>query len=304
MSSDRPVPRLAWFAGLLTACTYCLVVFGSAVRAHGAGLSCPDWPLCFGKVIPPINFEVALEFGHRVLAGSLSIGFIFLAIGVYRRHRSVFPLTVLTAVVLAIQVILGGLTVLELLAEWTVTSHLLAGNAFAALLLLHAFLLRPPSPRPGDPAGILQGGAAALVLILLPLQLALGGLVSSSGAGLACPSWPDCAAGVWFPTWTGLVGLQLLHRVVGYSLFAAILAAAVVLRTHASGRAALVLAGLTSVQIIIGVSNVFTHISVEITLLHSAGAAAMVLTTTWMAAQLFTPPAQPPSALPTPSGAR
>ena len=58
------------FVGL-AAVTYVLIVLGALVRAHGAGLSCPDWPLCFGEVIPEFDFKIAFEWGHRVLAGSV-----------------------------------------------------------------------------------------------------------------------------------------------------------------------------------------------------------------------------------------
>ena len=72
----RPSTRnLAIFATGLTAVTYVLLVFGSAVRVHGAGLACPDWPLCFGEVIPALDFQVFMEWGHRVLAGLVSLGF-------------------------------------------------------------------------------------------------------------------------------------------------------------------------------------------------------------------------------------
>src|SRR5215510_11603455 len=61
------------FAGLAGA-TLALMVVGALVRAHGAGLSCPDWPLCFGRVLPVFDMRVALEWGHRVFAGSVSLG--------------------------------------------------------------------------------------------------------------------------------------------------------------------------------------------------------------------------------------
>jgi cytochrome c oxidase assembly protein subunit 15 len=57
------VRTLARLATALVASTYVLLVFGASVRVHGAGLACPDWPLCFGEVIPTLNFEVVWSGG-------------------------------------------------------------------------------------------------------------------------------------------------------------------------------------------------------------------------------------------------
>ena len=57
-----------------------LIVLGAGVRAFEAGLACPDWPLCFGEVIPEMNLEVGFEFSHRVLAGCISLVFVFLGV--------------------------------------------------------------------------------------------------------------------------------------------------------------------------------------------------------------------------------
>ena len=58
----------------LSAITFCLIVFGATVRANNAGLACPDWPLCFGEVVPRFDAKIALEWGHRLLAGLVTLG--------------------------------------------------------------------------------------------------------------------------------------------------------------------------------------------------------------------------------------
>ena len=87
MTSAHPRPpdvealetrRLATGFFALAGVTYVLIVLGALVRAHGAGLACPDWPLCFGELIPRFDFKVAFEWGHRALAGS--VGIVFLAL--------------------------------------------------------------------------------------------------------------------------------------------------------------------------------------------------------------------------------
>ncbi|MEQ1504445.1 MAG: COX15/CtaA family protein [Myxococcota bacterium] len=291
------VDRLYRWAAFLVAATYGLLVFGASVRVHGAGLACPDWPLCFGDVVPAIDFEVGLEFGHRVLAGIVSLG--FLAIGgtviANRRRfgRGPVVLVGIAAVALAVQIVLGGLTVLHLLAEWTVASHLLAGNTFCLLLLLLTLSLRDavvPGAAIREPVSLGQRAAALALALLVPTQLAVGGLVSSSFAGLACGTWPTCDGVSWFPTWSGPVGLQLVHRSVAYAIVGAAAFGLLVARHGRAGRAAMLVAVAVAVQATIGILNVWWRLPVEVTLAHTAGAAAVVLSTTWLNHEVWRAP--------------
>jgi cytochrome c oxidase assembly protein subunit 15 len=265
----------------LTGATFVLIVLGALVRAHGAGLACPDWPLCFGRVIPPFDLRVGFEWTHRLVAGGVALGFVALCFGVLRRpaaRRICAPAVACAALLLVIQVALGALTVWHLLAAWTVTAHLVTGNAFAACLLAIALQLRhaasapPPAPARSARPWVFAFGAC------LAFQLVLGGLVSSRYAGLACPEWPTCSGGVFFPSWQGAMGLHLLHRTNGYALGGVLLAAAIA--TRGAGRAGRVLrlaAGLGLAQVVVGVLNVRLALPVEVTGLHSALAAALVL---------------------------
>ncbi len=252
----------------LTLTTWGLLVFGASVRVHGAGLACPDWPLCFGEVVPPIDFQVGLEFGHRVLAGLISLGFLALGVGVFRQRRTLPPgtgaLWGLAAVVLCVQVILGGLTVLELLAQWTVTSHLLAGNTFCLLLWVLALTLREaPRPVSRAPVGMPVRVVAIAAASLLVGQLALGGLIASSYTGLACAAFPSCNGGAWFPTLEGPRGLAVLHRLTGASLLGS--AALLVALTRGVGRTGRLSIGLfvvISLQATLGIANVLLGLPV------------------------------------------
>lgn len=281
----------AFFA--LAALTYALIVLGALVRAHGAGLACPDWPLCFGDVIPQLDFKVAFEFGHRVVAGSVALLFSGLAWTTLRRPvlgPSLRPALAIAALLLAVQIVLGGLTVLKLLATWTVTSHLVTGNAFAlALVLIGRRLLElaaqadrtglTPAASTSPPASLAARAATTGVAALLALQLVLGGLVSSSYAGLVCPDWPTCMNGEYFPTFSGIQGLHVLHRTVGYTLLAALFAAALLARrSRPLGRWLALASVLGLAQVAVGVANVLLRLPVEITALHSALAAALVCT--------------------------
>jgi cytochrome c oxidase assembly protein subunit 15 len=292
-SAGRAEPLAAAFGALVALC-FGLIVLGALVRANAAGLACPDWPLCFGEVVPEMDRRVGFEWTHRVVAGCVALLFATLsALALHRpATRRAAPLLAVGAALLAAQILLGALTVWKLLAAWTVTAHLLTGNAFAATLLLAALALRDGArPRaraelPG-PARL----AIPLAVALLALQLALGGLVASRYAGLACPEWPTCANGVWFPAWEGPMGLQLLHRANGYALVACLAGAAFAARRAPALRAAAFLAlALGVAQVAVGAANVWLRLPVGVTGLHSALAAGLVLCLTWAAREVWLAP--------------
>lgn len=303
--ADRAERVSRAFLALLALC-YALIVLGASVRAHGAGLACPDWPLCFGEFIPPLDFHVAFEYGHRVLAGSVSLLFLGLAIVVHRDPslRVVCGRSVrLGALLLVVQIVLGGLTVLHLLASWTVTAHLVTGNAFALTLLASAVSLREHAqsrrPRPAEVPPRLRwllAGSASL----LALQIVVGGLVSSRYAGLACPDWPTCDGPVWVPTLEGAVGLQVLHRIVAYALATALVATALAARgIDGLERPVRAAVAIVVLQIVVGATNVWLRLPVEVTALHTALAAGLVLLVGFCVRAAFR--ASLPDAVPAPS---
>jgi len=285
------------FTGLVIA-TYCLLVLGSSVRVHSAGLACPDWPLCFGMVVPELDLKVGLEYFHRVFAGLISLGFLgvgfrLLLSGSPRWSGKIRLLWCGALVVLVTQIILGGLTVLELLAEWTVTSHLVVGNTFCLLLLLLT-LHTKESLRPMIRAGIGWGPrvVCSVLAVALFAQLAMGGLVASSEAGLACgPVWPECGGAGWFPTFSGAIGLQVQHRLLAYILLAAgffvLIATWGIPRV---GKMGLLVFLVICAQAGLGIANVLLSKPMEVTVVHSAGAALLVLVTTWLHFELWKAP--------------
>ena len=276
---------LGFFA--LASLSYVLIVLGALVRAHGAGLSCPDWPLCFGEVIPQFDFKIAFEWGHRALAGSVGIVFVVLSSTTLLRsalRARMWPGLLVVATLLAVQIVLGGLTVLHLLASWTVTSHLVIGNAFALSLILVGRRLSALGREHAQGAARiaatqsgLQRAATTLAGVLLVCQIIVGGLVSSNYAGLVCPDWPTCMNGEFFPTWSGIQGLHLLHRYLGYACVLAIMVAAWLGRKlSGSGVWLMAAAVLALSQVAVGITNVLLRLPVEVTGLHSALAAGLV----------------------------
>ena len=162
--------------------------------------------------------------------------------------------------------------------------------AVAVLLLARVclsvrVLARLISPSP-FPYPILQADSARAVArhgrsdigdFLAP---ALGRLVSSQHAGLACVNWPACVGTLWFPTWEGLVGLHLLHRTTAYLVALSYVLVAVFAWDHDTlGKKSRIALALVFVQVAIGVANVLWQLPVEVTASHSAVAAMLCLTT-------------------------
>lgn len=136
------------YAGLTLVVTYIVMLLGAYTSAIGAGLSCPDWPTCYGTWIPFLqsdiianspysSLQIFAEWAHRGLA--LTAGFLILgcAVGAWLVHPDdgliKWPATI-ALILLPIQVLLGGLTVTENLEPVIVTTHL--GVAILILLFL------------------------------------------------------------------------------------------------------------------------------------------------------------------------
>ncbi len=290
--------------GLLTAgLTFPLIGFGAIVRLKGAGLGCPDWPLCYGKVTPlhevvtpaPEGLSIALEVGHRYVAGLvglLTLALLAWAWTLRKQAPSVLRWSVVSLLLLAPQVILGGLTVTQKLAPWTVSLHLVFGNLFwAALVVLNTRIAAAARGERVAPARRTFGVAAVGTLALTFLQLVLGGWTSASGAGFSCMDFPGCSPDLWLPPGSDeLATLQMVHRGVGVLVLLAFGAlAALGMRDKTLPRgvqgAPLALVGLVLVQILVGWYNVAHQIPVPTSALHTAIAAAIVGLVAWVASK-------------------
>src|SRR6185436_11601070 len=120
--------------------------------------------------------------------------------------------------------------------------------------------------------------ALGLASMLIYAQAVLGGIVSASGASLACPDWPTCA-GEWMPSMQGLVGIQMAHRLGAYFLTVYLVILAWMSRRASDPVVASVgpvLVGLVLGQIVIGVLNLWLGIQVWLSALHLANAAGML----------------------------
>jgi heme A synthase len=235
--------RGGWLRGLALAsvvAAFALIVLGGVVRVTGSGLGCPDWPLCHGNIIPPLEKTAIIEYSHRLVASGI-VGPLIIAtcavawIGYRRERRLVIPATAAVILLLA-QGGLGGVTVLTELPSHIVAAHMALAQALLGcliLILVAAHRITGPAtglPRltaatPERPTGETAGGKGngadrfprlALISAVATYVLLLSGsfVTATPGALAACPDWPLCQGfGISLPS-GHLSAIHMLHRVV------------------------------------------------------------------------------------------
>ena len=198
-----------------------VIVLGAYTRLSDAGLGCPDWPGCYGRLIIPEDQEFIVEANelyperpleagkawkemvHRYAAGALGLLILALAVIAWRDRKDPetpfwIPMVLLALVVF--QALLGMWTVTLLLKPVIVMGHLLGGMTLL-LLLVWLFLLQYYRPSGNvTSAGVTAPSYswAIFALFILYLQISLGGWTSANYAALACPDLPQCQ-GQWLP---------------------------------------------------------------------------------------------------------
>lgn len=221
--------------------TYLMVVIGVIVRSTGSGMGCPDWPLCYGAVIPPIGDTAAwLESIHRwwgVLVGLAVVALALAALRGQRASRSVVVASLVAVLVTGFQGWLGKVTVETGNSGESVTAHLATAMFLLAVLVFVLYRSRYPASlaRSGvQGLGLLLAFSSASVYALL----LFGAHVTSARAALVFPDWPlfDGRLLPAFSTDPDLAVLQMSH--FAHRIAAAIVGAIVIAAVVATWRAA------------------------------------------------------------------
>ncbi|HEY6411954.1 MAG TPA: heme o synthase [Ktedonobacteraceae bacterium] len=158
-----------------------------------------------------------LEQSHRYLAAMVSVLVITLAISAFlwaRKERQVLIPALIAPILLVIQIVLGGLTVLWKLPSYIITAHLGTALALFAMIITVAVMTSKPAQSKEHPSKTRKFARLAVTNALLVYGLMLSGsYVVGSGASLACPGWPLCTPPAWAIQYH-LADVNIFHRLV------------------------------------------------------------------------------------------
>jgi heme A synthase len=260
---------------------YSLAMLGSWTRINGAGMACPDWPLCHGAVVPVLHGGIVLEWLHRLLAGIETFVVAGLILTGLRLRAAIPPLGAMllaAGAIFVLQVLLGGVTIFLANSPLSVMFHW--GAAMLLLTILTSIVVVAFVYRPGERVPAFDWRRTPLVLltaVALFAAMCAGALVSSSGAGLACPGVPGC--GPTFMGQTPAQALQMGHRFLAGIVAVLAVVSAIALPRSLRKAAVAVRVGLVliAVQITLGVLNVVWLLPEGLREAHAANAVATFL---------------------------
>jgi len=280
------------FAQLVAAATVILILAGSLVTSHDAGLSVPDWPTSYGWnmfTFPPSMWvaNILYEHGHRLIASTVGFLTIILAAWLWIAERGWLRwMGVVALGVVVAQGVLGGLTVLFFLPPAISTAHAGLAEIFFCLTVAIALFTSPgwkagyetPSAAPADARAI-----ATVTTIVIYAQILIGATMRHTGAGLAIPDFPLMFGGLVPDRWDPKIAVHFAHRVGALVVMLAVVGTLVTVLTRQRGRRdllvpALLLDGLVAVQITLGALTVLSRRDPWINSVHVV-CGALVLTT-------------------------
>jgi len=275
-------------AGFLLLLIFIQISLGSAVRLTGSGLSCPDWPLCYGLWFPDqdklskitdVNYEfyqIMLEWIHRfnaaIFIAPVTLLLFFVGLKAIKK-RKIRTILYSIMIVLAMQGLMGGFTVFDKNSPWSVAAHL--GFALGLMfLVIKIFLVSlklksiKPLPNKNKKIFILY-----ITIIIVLATMLMGAIVSKSGSSLACDLWPQCSSdGDSLLQYNKIIHIS--HRFLAF--ISAIFIVLVVYNYNqiikykiiSNIRNILIL--LTTLQILLGATVIFTELNLFIAMLHQS----------------------------------
>jgi cytochrome c oxidase assembly protein subunit 15 len=264
----RRFTRLAWTAATFT---YLLIILGAIVRITGSGLGCGEhWPLCNGRLLPPLDLPTMIEYGHRLAAAAVSVLVAALAAYAWWLRRDAGGAAYVALGLLILQVLLGAVTVRLSLPPWTVILHLGTAMLLLATLIVVARTANlTPGASPGI-SGTRPSGAGLWALGLGFVTVLFGALTANLGAASACLGFPLCNGQV-LPAGNYLQHIHWTHRLLAYTLFAYVVWWAV----RSRSRGAWYVVALVTLQVAVAAAMVLLALPAPLQAAHVALGAAV-----------------------------
>lgn len=268
-----------------TTMTYLLITMGGIVCVTNSGQGCPDWPGCYGKIVPPMQTDAIIEYTHRLTAALTSPLIIAVAIMGWLKSRSIRWVSwppVIAVVFLFVVIVFGAVAVLRGLSPGGAVVDLGLALMVLALMLTASVVAFSRHANPALPDRLLFRSPFARLswwtLVAVFIVLVSGVLVAESGSMVRCLGWPLYSGWV-VPT--DLRGwLQMARRLIAG--VASVLIVAVVVqswrtqRTQAAIlRAATVVGVLFLVETIVGTLMLMVGFTVSLLVMYVATAAAL-----------------------------
>jgi len=284
------VTRFAKLAVAAAVATFVLIAVGGLVRATDSGLGCPDWPLCFGNWLPPVDLHAWIEHTHRLTA-AVFVGPLVGAVGlitVFTHRRRDLPLlaaAVVAGVLVIVQSLLGAAVVLQGLAAELVTAHLGMGlTVLAAVIFIAERAAHGPMPAAHARPGLTR--LVGLTAVAIFAQMLLGSWVTGQHAGLAFADFPLMNGSVMPAVVGSEQAVHLAHRLVSLVVAGLVGWSALAVRRSTDLRLlrtlALWMVVLVVVQIALGGLNVISRLSALFVVPHLAVGAALWGTSVWL----------------------
>jgi cytochrome c oxidase assembly protein subunit 15 len=301
---------------------FIVITVGAYTRLSHAGLGCPDWPGCYGKMIVPaadehvmaaneafperpLNPDKAwIEMAHRYIAGTLGILILSICLIAWIKNydSSTRWLSLALLGMVIFQALLGMWTVTLLLKPLIVMMHLLGGMTILGLLYWLSIRLKAKKHLSFPSASHAMLPWALGGLIVLALQISLGGWTSTNYAALACPDFPTCHGVAWpvmdfkeaFVLWRGLgidyeggvldgparTAIHMTHRIGAVITLLVLLSVAIHAIRLNTGYIRYTGAAIICVlllQLSLGIANVVMHLPLYIAVAHNGVAALLLL---------------------------
>ena len=278
------------FAVVAAAATFVLVFAGGLVTSTGSAMAVPSWPLDAGRLIPQQwGAGVLFEWGHRAIAGTVSILTLTLALWVWIAERRAWVrYTALAAFgLVVVQAVLGGITVLLNLPLTLAVAHAMTGQAFFCLMVALALFTSPRwetmAPAAHVPGRASLAALAAATTMIIYLQIIVGALMRHMHAGLAIPDFPLAFGRLVPPMFSVPIAVNFAHRCGAVVVTAMVLwTVARALRRYGDApalrRQALGLLVLLAIQIALGAATILSRRAVIPTTSHVAVGAAVLAT--------------------------